>query len=137
VVVDAYGEVVLRGMSSQLLEDAVHHCRREFLRRQTVAAADDLWKIRHRSLTCGEAFDQRCDDVLIERLADRARLFGAVENGDTFYRRWKRLQEILEREGPHQPNLQHADFLPTRGQVVDRLMNRLGSGPHDDDDVLG
>ena len=50
VVVDADGEVVLRSWLLQLLEDPRHHRRREFLRRQSIAPADDLREGRHRRL---------------------------------------------------------------------------------------
>ncbi len=95
-----------------------------------------LGNVRHGSFAGGEAFGQGGDDVLVERLADGAGLFGAVEHGDALDGRRQRLQEVLEREGPHQADLQHADFLALRGEVVDRLVNRLGARAHHDDDAL-
>ncbi len=50
---------------------------------------------------------------------------------------WQRLQEVLERERPHQANLQQANFLALRGQIVDRLVHGFCARAHDDDDVLG
>ena len=96
----------------QLVEDASHHRRREFLRRQPVAAADDLGERCHRGLAGGEALGQRGDDVLIQRLADAAGLLGAIQHGDALHRRGQRLQEVLDGERPHQAHFQHADFLP-------------------------
>ena len=137
VVVDADGEVVLRRGLRQLVEDARHHRRRELFRRQSVAAADDLGESRHRRLAGGEAFGQRGDHVLVERLADGAGLLGAVEDGDALHRLRAALQEMLERERPHQADFQHADLLALRGEVVDRLVDGFRARAHDDDDVLG
>ena len=59
---------------------AFDHGRREFLRRQAIAAADHA---RHgRPPTGGDRLGQGGDDIEIERLAGRARLLRAVQNGD-------------------------------------------------------
>ena len=82
VVVDAHREVALGAGVGQLVVDRLHHGRRELLGGEAVAAAD------HGDLVV-EAVDvgllrlaQRRDHVLVERLAEAARLLGAVEHGD-------------------------------------------------------
>ena len=75
-------EVVLRFGFLQLVEDAFDHRRRELFRRQSVSPADDA---RHRVESGGavhRAFGDRCDYVLIQRLAGAARLFCSIENRD-------------------------------------------------------
>ena len=121
----------------QLFEDPRHHRRREFLRRQPIAAADDLGERSHRGLAGGEAFGQGGDDVLIQRLADAARFLGAVQHGNALHRRRQRLQEVLDGERPHQAHLQHANLAALRGEVVHGLLNCFCARAHDDDDVLG
>ncbi len=46
-------------------------------------------------------------------------------------------QEMFQRERPHQADLQHADLLALRGEVVDGLVDRFCAGAHDDDDFFG
>src|SRR5581483_4953615 len=40
VIVDPHSEMILRRLLSEILEDCLDHCRRELLRRQTVATAN-------------------------------------------------------------------------------------------------
>ena len=64
----------------ELVEDGLDHGRGEFLGGQAVAPADDPG---HREGPArGYGLGQRGHHVLIERLADRARLLGAVEHRD-------------------------------------------------------
>ena len=49
----------------------------------------------------------------------------------------QRREEVLDGEGPVQADLEHADLLAARGQVLDRLLGGLGAGAHQDDDALG
>ena len=76
VVLDADDELLLGLGLGKFVVDGLHMGRREFLRAQAVAAADDL---RQRALP---ALGQRGDHVLVERLAVGARLLGAVQHGD-------------------------------------------------------
>ena len=80
VVVDADREPASRPLFRQLGEHAGDHARRELLRRQAVAAADD--PRHHRPLAVVERLGQRRDRVEEERLADRAGLLRPVEDGD-------------------------------------------------------
>ena len=81
---------------------------------------------------------QRGDHVLVERLADGAGLLGAVEHGDGLDRRAAaRATKSLEREGPVEADLEHADLLALGDQVLDGLVRGLGAGAHDHDHALG
>ena len=90
VVGDADREVIARSRGGQFVEDRLRHGRREFLRRQAVAAADDA---RHGPVAGGCALGQRGDDVLVERFADRTWLLRAIEHGDGAHRRRQRGQQ--------------------------------------------
>ena len=94
-------------------------------------------KVSHRGLAGRECFGQRDNHILIQRLADRPGLLGAVQHRDALHRRRQRFQEMFERERPHQANFQHADFAALRGEVVHRLLDRFCARTHDDDDLLG
>ena len=137
VVVDADGEVVLQRRLGQLRKDAIDHRRRELFRREAVTPANHFGEGCHRRFAGGEAFGQRDDDILVERLADSAGLFGAIEYGNALDRLGQRFEEVFQRERPHQADFQHADFLALRGEMVDRLVDRFGAGAHDDDDSFG
>ncbi len=97
----------------QFVEDGRHHGRREFLRRQPVAAADDR---RHRAVAAcaGPALDQRRDHVLVERLAQRPRLFGAVEDGDLLHRLRQGRDEAPRCQRAEEPDLHKPDLLALR-----------------------
>ena len=112
VVVDADREPAPRPLARELVEHAGDHARRELLRRQAVAAADDP---RHDlPLAVGVRLGQRGDRVEEERLADRAGLLRPVEHGDAAHARGQRLDQRLRRERPVQPHLRHADPLAAR-----------------------
>ena len=106
--------------------------RREFLRRQAVAAADH----RSRIASC-PASRKRRDDVEVERLAERARLLRAVEHGDRLDRRRQRGHEVLGGERAVEPDLEHADLLAARHQPLDQFVRHLGARAHHHDDALG
>ncbi len=46
-------------------------------------------------------------------------------------------RKCFDGEGPVQADLEHADLLAARDQVLDGLVGRFGAGAHDDDDALG
>ena len=113
VVGDADREPAPRPLARQLVEHTGDHARRELLRGQAVAAADD--RRHHRPLAVAERLAQRGDHVEEERLAERARLLRPVEDGDPADARRQRVEQRLRRERPVQPHLHHADPLaPSR-----------------------
>ncbi len=135
VVVDADREPTPRPRCRQLVEHAGDHARRELLRREAVAAADDP---RHRRpLAVLVRLGQGRDRVEEERLAKRARLLRAVEDGDVTDRRRQRLDERLRGKRSVQPHLQDPDALSASVQPGDRLADRLAARSHHDEHALG
>ena len=83
VVDDADGEVVARASRcASSSKTALTMRRGELLRGQAVAAADHARVDREGEQAGLARLAQGGDDVEVERLADRARLLGAVEHGD-------------------------------------------------------
>ena len=81
---------------------------------------------------------QRGDDVQVERLADRARLLGAVEHGDRLDA-WPaaRRRSRSTVNGRYSRTLSTPTFSPRAISAVDRLVRRLGAGAHQHDHALG
>ena len=71
IVIDAHGEVDLRLGLAHLIEDALDHAGGELFGGQAVASAN------HFDLLAA-ALSQGIDHIQVQRLAARARLFGAV-----------------------------------------------------------
>ena len=90
VVLDAEGKAVDRIVLLQLLIDRKDLIRRRVLAAEAVASADDDG-VHARAVI-------RRLDVEVQRLADRAGLFRAVEHCDLFHRLRQILEEMLERE---------------------------------------
>jgi hypothetical protein len=137
IVVDAHGEVVLRMRLGQLVEDAPGHGGREFLGREAVTAADDDRELRQRDAPVGECFRDDGDDILVERLADGARLFGTVENGDFADGFGESCEEGFGGEGPIEANFEQAQLFAASIQCVNGLLDCAGGGAHEDDDAVG
>ena len=132
VVHDADREVVARLLFRELVEDAGDHGRGEFLGGQAVPAADDP-----REGGAPARFGERGHDILIERLADRAGLLGAVEDGDRADGRRQRGHEAGDVERAEEPDLENADLFAAGHQPVDGFVGGLGARAHEDDDALG
>ena len=129
VVVDADGEVVLRRVLREVVVDRDELARGGVLGGQAVAAADDGDVVSAGLIEGGH-------DVEVYRLADRTGFLAAVENGDLLNRSRDCSGEVLDRERAVQVDLHHADLAALRVQVVNGLLDRLGSRAHDDDDFL-
>jgi hypothetical protein len=93
VVDDPDGEVPLRLGPGELLEDRRGHGRRELLGREAVPPPMTRGAPRGLGCAAGQALDQGGEDVLVERLAEGARLLGPVQHGDAAGRRRQRRQE--------------------------------------------
>ena len=124
----------LRPLSRQLCEHACDHPRRELLRGQAVAAADD--PRHHLPPTVAERLGQRRNRVEEERLADRARLLRPIEDGEVSHGRGQRLGERLRRKRTVEAHLGDADALAAGVQPGDRLAHRLPAGSHHHEDAF-
>ena len=129
VIHDSDGEAVLRLCGVEVVVNSDYLCRGGVLRGETVTAADDERCIL-RALEYGL-------DVLIERLSESARLFGAVEDGDLLHALRQHLEEVLGGERTVEAYDEGADLPALCGEVVDGLLYRLGHGTHCNDDILG
>ena len=136
VVVDPDREPASRPLGGELGEDAGDHARRELLRREAVAAADD--PRHHLALAVRERLGERRDGVEEQRLADRARLLRPVEHGDAAHARRQRLDERLRRERPVQPHLQRRRPA-RRARSAQATVSRIGlaARAHHDEHALG
>jgi hypothetical protein len=75
-------------------------------------------------------------NVQVQRLADGARLLGAVEHGDLLHGFRKHVEQVLCNERTVQVNLNQADLLAGALQVIDHFLDGLADGTHGDDDLL-
>ena len=121
----------------ELVEHAFDHRRRELLRREPVATADDARRDGVRRLVGVHGLVQRGPHVEVERLTDRTRLLRAVQHGDRPARRRQRPQERLGREGPVQPHRDQAHRLAALDHRVDRLGRGAGGRAHHHDHAVG
>ena len=137
VVHDADREVVLRLRLRELVEHRLHHARRELLRGEPVASAENERLLGERQRAFAPRLHERGHDVEIKRIADRAGLFRPVEDGERFHGLRERREERRNVERPVEADLQDTDFLALLGEPVDGLVDRLGAGPHLDDDARG
>ena len=129
IVVDADGEVVLRGVLREVVVNRDELARGGVLGGQAVAAADDRDVVSAGLIEGGH-------DVEVYRLANRTGLLAAVQNGNLLNGSRDCRREMLDRERAVQVNLHHADLAALCVQVIDRFLDRLGSRAHDDDDFL-
>ena len=131
VVLDADDESLLGLGLRQFVVHGRHVGRREFLRAQAVAAADDL---RQRTVP---TLGHRRDDVLVERLAVGARLFRAIQHGDLLDALGNRRQQGGLVQGTEEMHLDQADLLAAGAEIIDRLFDHAAAGTHADDHALG
>ncbi len=120
-----------------VVEDRLDHRRREFLRRQAVAAGDQARRRGERRDARRTRLGQRRRDVEIERIAGRARLLRPIQDRERADGLRQRGEERLLVERAIEPDLQHADLFAASGQVVDRLVHGVGARSHDHDHALG
>jgi hypothetical protein len=99
--------VAVAGLARQLVEDGAHHRGREFLGREAVASADHARHRRERAVLHG--LRERRAHVLVQRLAERAGLLGAIEHRDRLRAARQRREERGRGEGPVEADLEHAD----------------------------
>ena len=127
--------MVFRGPGRHVVKDRLDHGRGELGGTKSVTAAQD-----HRVLHDAGGFDRLADsgtDIKVERLAGRARLFGAVENGDTLDSGRHGVDHCLGIERTEQADDHQTDLLALGNLVINGCGNGLGAGTHHDDDFLG
>ncbi len=124
----------LRG---QLVEHGLDHRGRDLLGGQAVAAAEDPGHRCERGGIAIHRFHERRHHLEIQRLADRARLLGPVEDRDGPHGRWQGRDHLGGRERVEKPDAQHPDLFAGRHQRVDRFLDRARGGAHDHDHPLG
>ena len=121
----------------QIVVDRLDHRRSEFLRRKPVASPNHAWSSFQLAVAQFHSFVQSVHYVEVQRFADRARFFGAIENGNLANGGGEGLHKRLHAERAIQADFEHADLLTVRIEVVDGLVRDLRAGSHDHDDALG
>ena len=79
---------------------------------------------------------QRGDDVHVKRLAQGARLLGAVQNCNLLAGGRNRSNQLVCAERTEQANLDQANLLTLCGQVVDNFLCDVADGTHGNNDAL-
>ena len=80
---------------------------------------------------------QRSERVEEQRLAERARLLGAIEDGDPAHALGSAAGQLARRERPVEPDLRDAHAFALRLQVGDRLACGLAARAHHHEHALG
>ena len=131
VVDDADGEAVLGLTQLEVVEDGDDLGRAGVFGGKAVTAA-------HQQGGFVAHVGEDALDVEVERFAQGAGFFGAVEYGDAFGRLGQRAEEVLGGERTIKAYRHKAQFLAARlGEVVDGLPDGFAHGAHGDDDVFG
>ncbi len=136
IIFETDDEVVLRLVLQHIVEDRLTHARVELEGAEAVATADDARIAFEVGQAIGHAFADRSTHGLVNRLADGARLFGTVENGDLLDALRHRLAELLDRERQEQAEFEQTDLLALGGHVGNQLFHRLNTGTLHNDDAL-
>ena len=101
------------------MEDRQQLIGRRILAAQPVATAhDDRFALDRRIVI-------RRADIRIKRLADRAALLRPIQHRNFFDRRGDRVEEMLDRERAIKMNVDHANLLAARVEIIRRLERRL------------
>ncbi len=137
IVIDADGEVVLRPILDQVVEDGLGHPGGEVLGRQAVATAENRRQVRHWYRSGRQPFGDGGLHVDVERLSGAAGLLRPVQHGDPANALRQRGNHGGRVERPIQPHLEQPDLLTTGVQGADDFLQHLGGRTHDDHDALG
>src|SRR6185369_5294935 len=128
VFLDADHEVVLRFGFFQVVQDRFGHGRGEFLGTQAVAAADDDGIAFEAEFAGCHGFADGGAHIKIERFAQGAGLFGAVEDGDALDGLGQGLDEGVQREGTIEVDFDDADLLALFDESFHRFFDGIGGG---------
>ena len=137
VVLDAHGEVVARALLLEVVQDGAGHARVELAGAQAVAPAHDARPAGQLQQPLLLRLADGGTHVLVERLAKRARLLGAVQHRDRLHGGGQRPGELLHAPGAEQPHLDQADLLPLLHQVADHLFHAVRARAHHHHHPLG
>ncbi len=130
VVVDTDGEACLRVGLGEFVVDGLDHSRREFLGRETVAAADHL---RHSHLACHHGFGNSGQGILEERFASGTRFLAAVENGNLLDSLREGCNDGFHRERAVQADVDETDLFALPVEVLDGVTDGAGRRTHRND----
>jgi len=129
VVNDTDGELMLGRILCQLLVNSKYGSGVGILGTQTVTAADD-----GNIILAG--LSQSHNNILIQRLALRAGLLGAVQNRDLLCGCGNSSKQLFSAEGTEQTDLNKADLLAVGVQIVDNFLDNVVDGAHSNDDAV-
>ena len=116
VVVDAQGKMTLGGGLLHFLKQAVDHRGRELLGRQPIAAANDPRYGLERRRAGGHCFLNGDTYILVKGLACGTRFLSPIQDADHFCAGGKRLDKMLDREGPEESDDDDTDLLALLSQ---------------------
>ena len=137
IVHDTDRKVVLRTRLREVVENRLHHSRRELFGRQAVATAHDARLGRKGRASLRAGLRECSDHILIKRVAERTGFFGAVHDRDRANRLGKDVQERGDRKWPKQAHLQHSDLLAASREKLHSLVRSLGARPHNHEHSFG
>ena len=129
VVHDAHRELVLGLVGRKVGEHGQHLCGRGIFRGKTVASADDNGGIRPAV--------EGIPHVEVERFACGTGLLRAVEHANFPYGRRNDIEHVFRREGTVEVHGHDTHLLALRTEIIHRLLQRFGHGPHRDDNSVG
>ena len=130
IVHNANGETRLGSIFLQLFVHGEQRRRGRVLRAQAVTAA----RYRNAALALGV---QRAHDILEQRLAHRARLFRAIQNGNLRARCRNGLHEAVGSKRAIQAHLDQADFFAMRVQVINDFFRNVANRAHGNNHAIG
>src|SRR5665213_682848 len=93
----------------QRIECRLRHRRGEILRRDSVAASDNLW--HRRAVSSPKCLGERRDHIQVQGLAWRPHFFGLLEDGNALDRQRQRREKMGGRERPIKADLQDTELL--------------------------
>ena len=128
IISDADGEVVFRFCTCQIIEYSYDIAGQQIFGAQAVTAADN-----HRlAVACIEGSTH----IKIQRFAESARLFGAVQYSDAFYALRNCAHEMLDAKRTIQVNYEYANLFALCVELFNNSAYGFGSRAHDDDDIF-
>ena len=137
IVVDPNGEVTFGLRLLQVVVDSLDHRRGEFLGRQSITSSDHHGSGFELAVSAFQTFMQRANHIEVERFADSAGFFRAIENSNLTNGRGERFEERLHAERAIQANFQQTDFFAAGVEVIDGLMRDFRARAHHEEHPLG